>query len=211
MWPAIGAIAAAGIGALGQGSSNRENRDNAREQMAFQERMAHSAQDFSERMANTAVQRSVADYRAAGLNPALAYDRSGASPAGVMAGGASAHMENTMRDAPNVVASALNVKQMRQQIDIAKQQSDADLKLKANQGEAAKAQGDLLAFQKQLGFHLQPHTVRRAQVENQLLDYNIPGARNTAKMEGVLDNLGGSSSARLFLEFMRGISGMRRH
>ena len=71
-----GVIAAAGIGAassfFGQKSANSAAQAASREQMAFQERMA-----------NTRYQRTMADMRAAGLNPMLAYQQGGGSvPAG---------------------------------------------------------------------------------------------------------------------------------
>lgn len=206
----IGSIVSAGVSAKGQMDANRANTQNAREQMAFQERMAHSAQDFSERMSSTAAQRSVADYTAAGLNPALAYERSASSPSGVTAGGASAHMENTLRDAPNVLSNALAMKSLRQQMQIAKAQSDKDIEVKDAAIGLNHEQQTELNQRRNFEFTMQPYYTRRAEVENILAGLQIPGARGAAKTEEAIESLGGSAGFRLFLEGLRGIRGATR-
>lgn len=79
--PAIAGIAEAGIGFLGQRSANTANAKQAAAQM-----------DFQERMSNTSYQRAVADMKAAGLNPGLAYQQGGASTPG----GSQATMQNAL-------------------------------------------------------------------------------------------------------------------
>ena len=79
----------------GQKDTNEMNQDIAREQMAFQERMANNAMDFSERMSSTSYQRAMEDMKSSGLNPILAYQQGGAStPIGQSAQGAAIAAQN---------------------------------------------------------------------------------------------------------------------
>lgn len=97
----VGKVAIPVIASLWGGS--RANAANKKE--------AEQNRDFQERMSNTAVQRSVDDYTAAGLNPSLAYDRSASSPVGGVA---------DIRDTiGNAVSSAQAWKAQKQAMEIA--------------------------------------------------------------------------------------------
>ena len=107
-----------------QERANRINREIAREQMAFQERMS-----------STAYQRAVRDMRAAGINPMLAYMRGGATTPG----GAGARMENVVSAG---VSTALQVRRLRQELknmEATRENIKQDQKTKAALEREAKA------------------------------------------------------------------------
>lgn len=116
--PMIQGLASTG----GEIYANRQNVKLAREQMRFQERMS-----------NTSAQRAVKDYQAAGLNPALAYDKGASSP-----GGASAQVGNPI--APGI-SSALQAKQAQANIALTSAQTDKALA----EATSARADADLKA------------------------------------------------------------------
>lgn len=97
-------LVASGLSAIGGVIQNRGARREAERNRAFQERMS-----------STAAQRAVEDYRLAGLNPALAYDRPASSP-----GGSQAPVEDSVSKA---VSSGMAARQMMANIELTKAQT----------------------------------------------------------------------------------------
>lgn len=99
MWPALVQAGAQIVGGLigrgGQQATNAQNIEIARETNQFNAAEAQKQRDYETSMSNTQYQRGVADMRAAGINPALAYTQGGAgTPGGSTASGVSTRVDN---------------------------------------------------------------------------------------------------------------------
>lgn len=200
--PVLNAIAPVAIGLLSAGGAKKQNEANAR--------MAREQMDFQREMSNTAAQRSVEDYRKAGLNPGLAYERTASTP-----GGAAATMGDPIGAGINAYQSA---KALKQQMEIAKEQSDLDRRVKIETASATKAmqlktnqetgliQRQIAAAEQAIRFAEtnQPWNTRLAMAQAKLAELEIPGAENSAKFESAIGAAGkGLNSARTAAEILK--------
>lgn len=101
-----------GVGSfLGQASANSANRDIASDANAMSQSNAREQMAFQERMANTSHAREVADLKNAGLNPILSVNAGAASPGGASGSVATSTMQNTMAGGASSAMEMIGVMQ----------------------------------------------------------------------------------------------------
>lgn len=127
-----------------------------------------SNQKFQERMSNTAARRAAEDYRKAGLNPALAYDRAASSPA------------TTISDpiGPGI-SSALGAKLMIAELAKKKMETKATDQLGELYRTQKAREGQNVLFD-QIN---QPLTLRIQRANALVNEASIPEAENIANMQ----------------------------
>lgn len=222
----VGSVGTGLIAGKGQKDANQQNIQLAKDQMTFQRKQADIGMDFSERMSSTAIQRAVADYKAAGLNPALAYGHGGASsPGGMMGGGATATVSNVaeraISSARDTAAFMQNMKNLKAQERLtASQTALADAtnmremsQVGLNSATTRQAEANTREIERMMAFNarnepssqrlLAAEAMLRAHQAN-LAGLQIPGAKNTADFESLLGMMKpGIASAKTLSEILK--------
>lgn len=192
--PGTASLIVGGASLAGGLLSNFMNRDAYREASAANLSSAREQMAFQERMSNTQYQRAVADMRAAGLNPMLAYQQGGAgTPSGSSASAIAPDFQDPIGKS---IASAIETRRLYKDLE----QTDSQVKLNTEAEKTQKTQQDLnQATAKATNLSNQikaaeiPAQIAETKLRKKQADFlSQPGMVETSAIANVLKNVTGS-------------------
>jgi len=202
-WAAIGqSVGQAGLDLGMMEYVNRQNRREASNAREFSASMAREQMSFQKEMSNTAYQRSMADMKAAGLNPMLAFSQGGASSPSGASGSAPAATQQAakleiarLKNEAEEVNSRLELNKSSKDFTDSQNALSKELKV-SKELENMTATENLNLLRKQMPALKQEATnaLERAKAEEKFIDFD-------SWMKRIQSGL---NSARSFIPFTQG-------